>query len=193
MCEPTTLAVASLAMTAGSAVMGAVGSAQQSAAHATAARQQAAAAQYQAAVAENQRRVLKWQADDALKRGEIAEEQRRAKTRIQIGAQRAALASMGADINDGSSLDIIGDTAEVGEMDALTIRSNAAREAYDRRIMAASAGGDAAMQRYAAASLSSRADSIDGNSWIGVGANLISGASSVSDKWLQYKTKLPGW
>ena len=175
MCEPTTLAALSIAATVGSTAMGAIGSMQQS-------QSQAAAARYQAAVAENARTVAEWQAKDAEKRGAIAEEQRRTKTRLQIGAQRSALASMGADINDGSNLDIIGDTASVGELDALTSRSNAGREAYDRRIAAATYAGDAALAR-------SKAANFDGNSWIGVGANLIAGASSVADKWSTYKSK----
>ena len=171
-----TLAIASLVASAAGAGMGAIGSMQQSQA-------QASAARYQAAVAENARTVAKWQADDAIKRGQIAEDQRRTKTRLQIGAQRAALASMGADINEGSNLDIIGDTAAVGEQDALTIRSNFAREAYDRRIAATTYEGDAAMAR-------SRASNFDGSSWIGVGANLIAGASTVADKWTHYKDKI---
>lgn len=168
-----TLAIAGLVASVASAGMGAIGSMQQS-------QSQAAAARYQAAVAENARTVAEWQAKDAEKRGQIAEDARRTKTRLQIGAQRAALASMGADINDGSNLDIIGDTASVGELDALTIRSNAQRESWDRKVAAATYAGDASMARR-------RADSFDGSSWIGVGANLISGASSVSNKWAVYK------
>jgi hypothetical protein len=189
----TVMAAASIAATAGSAVMGAVSSSQQSAAQAAQARQQADAARYQAAVAENQRLVLQWQAQDAEKRGKIAEDQRRTKTRLQIGAQRAALASMGGDINSGSAVDIVGDTASVGEFDALTIRSNYQRDAWDKKVQAANAGSDAAMADFAAAGYRSRAESYESNSWVGVGANLIAGASTVSDKWLHYKTKLPGW
>lgn len=170
-----TLAIAGLVASVASAGMGAIGSMQQSQA-------QASAARYQAAVAENARTVAEWQAKDAEKRGLIAEEQRRTKTRLQIGAQRSALASMGADINDGSNLDIIGDTAAVGEQDALTIRSNYAREAWDKRVAATTYAGDAALAK-------SNAANFDGNSWIGVGANLIAGASSVADKWSVYKSK----
>lgn len=179
MCEPTTLAALSLAATAAGTGMSAIGSMQQSQA-------QAQAARYQAAVAENAQTLANWQAKDAEKRGRIAEDQRRTKTRLQIGAQRAALASMGADINEGSNLDIIGDTAAVGEQDALTIRSNFAREAYDRRIAATTYAGEAALSR-------GKASNFDGTSWVGVGANLIGGASTVSDKWLRYKTNIPGW
>lgn len=184
-----TLAIASIAASVASGVMGAVGSAQQSAAQAAQARQQSAAAQYQAQVARNQQTVLEWQAEDAEKRGKIAEDERRTKTRLQIGAQRAALASMGADINSGSAIDITGDTAAVGETDALTIRNNYQRDAWDKRVAKANAGSDAAMAAYAARGYSSRADNYEANSWIGVGANLIAGASSVADKWSMYKSK----
>lgn len=185
----TVMAGVSMAATVAATAMSAVGSAQQSAAQAAAARNQSQAAMYQAQVAQNAQKVAEWQAADAVKRGEVAEEQRRTKTKLQIGAQRAALASMGADIGSGSNLDIIGDTAEVGEMDALTIRGNAQRDAYERKMVAATAGGDAAMQQFAGANLAARANSYESNSWIGVGANLISGASSVADKWTMYKSK----
>lgn len=183
------LAIGSLAMSGVSTVAGMAGSAQQAQAQANAARQQQQAAIYQAQVAANAQKVAEWQAEDALKRGKIAEEERRTKTRLQIGQQRAALASMGADINDGSNVDIIGDTAAVGEKDALTIRSNADRDAFDRRLVAANYGGDAAMQTYAARTLADRANSYEANSWIGVGSNLLAGASTVADKWSMYRSK----
>lgn len=185
----TVMAGASIAASVGSMAMGALGSMSSSAAASAAARNQAAAAQYQAQVARNQEQVLLWQAADAEKRGQVAEDQRRTKTRLQIGAQRAALASMGADINSGSAVDIVGDTAAVGEMDALTIRSNSKREAWDKKVAASNAAAGAGMSDYQAAGYSSRASSIDSSSWIGVGSNLLAGASSVADKWSTYKSK----
>ena len=44
------------------------------------------------------------------------------------------MAANGVDLSSGSPLDILGDTAMYGELDALTIRSNAEREAYGYRV-----------------------------------------------------------
>ncbi len=177
MCEPTTLAIASLAATAASAGMSAIGASKQ-------AEAQASAARYQAQVADNARKVAEWQAEDALKRGRTEEDRRRTKTALQISAQRAALASSGTLVEgEGSNIDITGDTAAAGEFDALTIRSNAERDAWSKRVQASNLHGEAALQR-------SKAAFADEMGMFGVGANLIAGASSVADKWSSYRKSL---
>lgn len=52
------------------------------------------------------------------------------KTRATSGAIQANQAASGVDVNSGSAVDARQSTAELGELDALTIRSNATREAY---------------------------------------------------------------
>lgn len=69
------------------------------------------------------------QAADALTRGAQAVSRSRADTAQLHGAQRAALAASGVDVNSGSAAELQGDTVELGELDALLIRNNAAREA----------------------------------------------------------------
>jgi hypothetical protein len=120
MCEPATLAVISLAATAAGAGVSAYGS--------------ISAGNYQAAVARNNARYSEYQARDAEDRGQIAEGEQRRKTRQMLGTQRATMAANGADLSSGSALDVQSDTAKFGELDALTIRSNARREAYGYRV-----------------------------------------------------------
>lgn len=72
-------------------------------------------------------------ANDAIKRGEFESDQSRIDTRGMIGAQRAGFAANGVDVNSGSAADIQDDTAALGELDALTIKNNAAREAWGYR------------------------------------------------------------
>jgi len=116
--------------TAGLAMAGA-GAGFSASANRQAGKAQAALANYNAQVAEIQ-------AEDAIDRGRIAENQQRINTRRMIGAQRAALAAQGIDINDAdsSAVDVQADTAYLGELDALTIRANAAREAWGYRVQA---------------------------------------------------------
>lgn len=128
---------------------------------------------YQAQVAKNNAQLAEYQAQDAERRGKIAEEQQRKKTGLILGTQRAALGGQGTALDEGSPLDIQGDTAAAGEMDALTIRSNAAREAWGYR---AQASNYAAQARQAGGI----------GSYIGAGASLLGGAATVSDRWLRY-------
>lgn len=55
-----------------------------------------------------------------------------------MAMQRAAMASQGGDVNDGSPVDLFGDTAAKGELDALTIRSNAQQD-YNSKVAQAQA------------------------------------------------------
>lgn len=82
-------------------------------------------AQYNAQIAE-------YQAMDALARGRQAEQRLRTDVKGVIGSQRAAFAASGVDINDidSTAVNVQADTAALGEMDALAIRLNAAREAW---------------------------------------------------------------
>ncbi|TAJ97520.1 MAG: hypothetical protein EPO41_02770, partial [Reyranella sp.] len=137
MCEPI-----SLALTALSTVAGFVGQVQQQNAQAQAAQANAAQARYQAQVAQQNQELMRRQEADARQRGQVAEENRRRLTSQQIGQQQAGLAAQGTDLQ-GSPTDILGDTAAAGELDARTIRANAAREAYGYQIQGQGYGNTA--------------------------------------------------
>ena len=77
-----------------------------------------------------------WQAEDALARGAINEKRARQHTEEVIGAQRTSFAVQHVDVNLGSALDVQADAAYLGELDALTIRNNAAKEAYGYEVQA---------------------------------------------------------
>lgn len=51
-------------------------------------------------------------------------------TRAEFGAERAGGGGSGVNVNTGSLSDVQASTAEFGHLDALTIRTNAAKEAY---------------------------------------------------------------
>lgn len=76
------------------------------------------------------------QAEDALVRGEQDATRRRIKTESQIGSQRARLAAQGVDVNVGSAAEVQAETAALSELDVVTIRNNAAREAWGYRTQA---------------------------------------------------------
>lgn len=128
------------AMMIGSTVLGAAGSVQQgNAANAS--------AQYNAQVADMNAKLSERQARDAVARGSIDEQQQRMKTSLTLGQQRAAMAASGVDLKFGSPLDALVDTATMGELDALTIRTNTYREERDIRQQGLNAQGQASMMR----------------------------------------------
>lgn len=105
------------------------------------------AGQYNSDVARFNERIARMQARDAWERGLEAVGRHRQSVRKLIGSQRAALAAQGVDVNDGSALAVQQDTIALGEQDALTIRNNAAREAWGFRVQAAGYRSAAGMAR----------------------------------------------
>lgn len=81
---------------------------------------------------------LRQSADDAIARGRRDSDQQRQDTQQLIGTQRTAQAASGGEINTGTNALIQQDTAQLGELDALTISNNAAREAYGYNVEATS-------------------------------------------------------
>lgn len=69
-------------------------------------------------------------AADARTRGMQESDWSRVQTQDLIGTQRAAMAASGGVVDQDSNALIQQDTAQLGELDALTISNNAAREAY---------------------------------------------------------------
>lgn len=91
------------------------------------------AANYSAAVDQNNAKLADYKAETVARIGSVEEERQRAKVRQMIGSQRAAFASNGLDLSEGTPLDVVSETAGTGIEDALTIRANAMREAWGYR------------------------------------------------------------
>lgn len=130
----TALAVGSLVY---STVQQARAQHKQGQAAAEAGRAQNEAAQSDANRLEFNANVADLQAEDALQRGVDTESRTRQQIRGVLGAQRATLAGNGVDVGFGSAVDVQADAAYLGELDALTVRNNAAREAWGFRQAAA--------------------------------------------------------
>lgn len=180
----TTLAAISLGVGAVGTGLSFVGQMSQQQAQQQAASAAQAQAVYQSQVARQNQELAQRQAADATQRGQVAEENRRRLTQQQIGQQTAALAGQGTDL-EGSPTDILGDTAATGELDARTIRSNAAREAYGYTVQAQGFGSSAALETTRAM------NSVYTPNYLGAGASLLSGASTLGDKWRKFQTNNP--
>jgi len=91
---------------------------------------------YQVAVANQNAKVATAQAQDSINRGNAQADEVRRRNRQAAGTQAATMAATGADLSTGNALDIFGNTAQFGALDALTTVNNAQREAYGYQVQA---------------------------------------------------------
>jgi hypothetical protein len=168
-----TLGTLAVASTVASGVMAAGGAIKQG---------QAAKAQarYQSQVERNNSQIATWQAQDAVDRGKIAEQRQRLQVARLAGTQRATFGSSGVELSSGSPLDVLMDTAQLGELDALTIRSNAEREAYGFRAQAGNLTAQSGLTQLAGR------DAVQA-SYIGAGSSLLSSAATAGDRYATYR------
>jgi hypothetical protein len=113
------------------------------------AMQQSQAAQdqanYQAQVARNNAIIAQQQADDAQSLARMREREHRTQVKGFKGKQRSILATSGFEANEDDALDILADTAEIGEVDALKIRNKGKREAHRHHLAAQSGQAQAGL------------------------------------------------
>jgi hypothetical protein len=105
------------------------------------------AAEASAELAEYNAAVADIQATDAVARGAIEESKFRRDLDVLVGAQRAGYAASNIDVGYGSAVDVQADAALLGELDALTLRTNAAREAWGYQVEAVDLRRRAALGR----------------------------------------------
>lgn len=163
----------SMVLTLGSTLLGAAGQIQQ-------AQATSAAAEYNAKVGEMNAKLSERRARDAIERGAAEEQRKRLETARLQGQQKAAMAANGVDLTFGSPLDTIVDTAVLGELDALTIRTNAYRESYDREV-------DAANQRAGAQLSRMEAKAAKTGGYLAAAGTVLTGAGKA---YQQYKSPL---
>lgn len=165
MCDVT------MALMAGTTLIGAYGQVQQAQATASANR-------YTAQVQDMNARLADRQARDAIERGKVEEQRKRLEVARIKGAQTAAMAANGVDVTFGSPLDTLVDTAVAGELDALTIRTNAAREAYEHEVDATGKRASAKLSRMSASAASKAGYLEAAGTILGGGAKMTSYAKT---------------
>ena len=92
--------------------------------------------QYIKRVDEQNAKMADAEAQDALDRGELTAQRRGLEARQQIGSTRASQAAQGVDVSSGSAADVQASEAGIGALDEMTIRNNAAREAWGYKVEA---------------------------------------------------------
>lgn len=120
MCEPiSTTAIVMMALSAAGTAYGAYA--------------QKKSANIQEDIANENYKAGKRAANQVVQQGEAEVAAHRDKIRRLRGAQSAMMAGAGGDVSSGSNLDTLTGTEWLGEADALTIRSNARRQAWGIR------------------------------------------------------------
>lgn len=157
MADPITI------MTVASSAMQAIGAIQQG---------QAAEAQAQAQANANRRNALikEMQAGIERQQANIREEQQRRQARGLLGRQRAAVAQAGIGFG-GSALDVMEDSANKAELDALTIR-------YEGDLRSRGLLADAESERYEAEVALVAGKNAKKAAYISAGAAVLSGAAA---------------
>ena len=136
--------------------------------------------QFQAQMSEINARTAELGAKGALLRGERDVQASKLRTAQLKGAQRAATAANGFDLGDETSARILTSTDVMGEIDANTIKTNAAREAWGYRAQGSNSTAQAGLYKMQA----------DNQNPLMAGAGtLLSGAGSVADRWSKYGSK----
>lgn len=138
--------------------------------------------EYQAAVARNNALIAQQNAQEARDRGTREENRQRLRTLQATSSSRASAAARGLDVNTGTPLDIADTIAGVGEIDALTIRSNTDKEVRNYMIQKQGFTNESSLR-------SANADNISDAGFISTAGTLLSGASSVAGKWYQLNKK----
>lgn len=140
------------------------------------------AANYQAAVAANNAKTAQQNASWDIEAGDIAATNKGLQTRAVIGSQKANQGAGGIDVNTGSAVDVRAGTDELGMLDALTTRSDAAKRAYGAEVEGVS---DTAQSQLDIMQGEQAKESGDINAISG----LINGASTVGGNYLKFQQK----
>ena len=138
---------------------------------------------YEAAVARNNQTIANYQADLAIQNGAVQEQNQQLKTANMEGDQRAALAANGVDLGTGSATEVLATTEFMGKRDALTIRDNAARQAWAYKNQAQGYGSEAAADTATGSAI---------NPGMAGLTSLLSGAGQVAMQWKARNTATNG-
>jgi hypothetical protein len=142
------------------------------------------AASYNAQVQRQNAQIEQQNANWAGQAGEVQAAAQEQKTRSQVGAIKAAEAANNLDVNSGSAVDVRSSAAQLGELSALNIRSNAAKQAYGYETQSWNAQAQANLDQADAAYARQAGE-------IGAAGDLLGG---IGGGWTSYLTTkgLPG-
>jgi len=140
---------------------------------------------YKAQVAANNAAIGRQKAVMDIQAGEIAAVNQGLKTRAKVGSEKAQQGAAGIDVNTGSAAMVREGTTQVGLVDALTVRSGAAKKAWADQVDATSSEAQAQLDRAAG-------ENAETAGYINAAGSLLSGASSVGKNYASWQTNYGG-
>lgn len=165
---------ATTALLIGSAIAGGIGAIKNSQAQ----REQA---DYQANQDSFNATVTDLQAADAIARGETDAQNAGIQAAQLKGTQKAAFAGQGVDVSTGSAADLIAETDKMSMLDILTIKNNAAKEAFGYKAQGAGYLNQADITKKAGKSAANTTLLTGGANVLSAGANIY-GSATKNDK-----------
>jgi hypothetical protein len=172
----TTLALLLAGVGTGLQVYGAV---KQGKAQKEAGKRQQEAANSEATIQDYNAQVADLQSQDAVDRGAEEESRYRSQIRGAIGSQRANIAAGNIDVGFGSAVDVQADAAFLGELDAMQIKTNAAREAWGYQVQAEDYRKRAEITRKEGVYLEKAGGQAAQSSYLQAAGSLIGGTASL--------------
>lgn len=139
-------------------------------------------AEYNAQIAANNAKLATQNAGFAAKEGEAQAEASSLKTRAQVGGIVANQGAAGVDVNTGSAVDVRSSAAQLGELSALDIRSNAARQAYGYQTESTGSTAQSQLDKMQGANAGPAGS-------INAGATLLGGLGSASTNYTGFLNK----
>lgn len=133
---------------------------------------------YDAQVADNNAQIAEWQAQDAVRSGQLEEQGLRMQVAAVKASQRVSMAANGIDLTEGSAVDVLTSTDYLGERDALTIRDNALKTAWGYRTQGTNYQDNARNTRAGARQISPG---------MAAASSLLGNAGSVASGWYNAK------
>jgi len=138
-----------------------------------------AADKYNAEIAANNAKIATQSANYAGAAGTAQAEQAGLQSRAKLGAIVANEGASGVDINSGSNLQVQSSARELGELNAITIRSNAARTAYGYQVQ----GANDTAQSNLDTSSAGQAETAGG---IGAASSVLGGLGSAASNYAKF-------
>lgn len=170
--DPATMAVVSLAGTALSAGIGAIGAISSASA-------QKSQAEYQAQVARNNALIAEQNARASVEAGEARAQAESFKTRAAGASMEAGQASSGIALESGSLEDVRRSNAAIGRLNVENVMQQARLQAYGYNTQATNYAAQSGLYQ-----MQGRQAMTAG--YLGAAGSLLSGASSFSDKWSRF-------
>lgn len=135
---------------------------------------------YKAQVAANNAAIEKQKAVMDMQAGEVAATNQGLKTRAKVAAEKTMQGAAGIDVNSGSAVDVRAGSAELGMLDALTVRSNAAKKAWSDEVNAQNMEAQSTLDKAAS-------DSAETGAYLGAAGSLLSSASTVGGNYAKWQ------